>query len=106
MVTPSHDVRVKSLFPKITYQKIKGTKDDPILVDKMNIKKLKVARDGKKFICFRWGRLDGNSPEGCDAINLRCNTCRKMGHLTTESVLVNPGAAQLQMKMPTRKSAI
>ena len=57
------------------------TKEDPISVDKVNAKKPTDGADEKRFICYRCGGLDGHSPNECGAINSRCNSCKKMGHL-------------------------
>ena len=59
----------------------KGTKEDPIPVDKVNAKKPTDGADEKRFICYRCGGLDGHSPNECGAINSRCNSCKKVGHL-------------------------
>ena len=59
----------------------KGTKEDPIPVDKVNAKKPTDGADEKRFICYRCGGLDDHSPNECGAINSRCNSCKKVGHL-------------------------
>ena len=59
----------------------KGTKEDPYQLTKSTPKSLLIERTKKRFICYRCGRLHGHSPNECGAINSRCNSCKKMGHL-------------------------
>ena len=55
-----------------------GTKENPIQIDHVAHRS---KPPQKQYSCYRCGGTDGHSATECGAINSKCSSCKKVGHL-------------------------
>lgn len=58
-----------------------GSKENPIRIDHVAHGLRSSKTPQKLCTCYRCGGTDGHNATECGAINSRCNSCKKVGHL-------------------------